>query len=257
MLVTAMGHQALLQQERYERDLQFAHTLQESFLPGRPPEVPGLLVSARYVPALEVGGDLYDFIPLPDDRLGVIIGDVSGKGVPAALFMARFSSDIRGLAMSGLSPGAVMTRVNRMVAERSRRGLFVTATYLVVDPACGDVAISNAGHPVPMIFSGEGRPVAGIAEAIDIPLGIVPDTRYPEGHCRLESGQCLLLMTDGITDARNAAGGRFGLDRVTECLAAGPARPRETIERLLGNIYRFVGSDAQVDDLTVVGVGRT
>ena len=247
---------ALLRQERHEREMQFAHTLQEAFLPGRPPEVEGLLLAARYIPAMEVGGDFYDFIPLPGPRLGVVIGDVSGKGVPAALFMARFSSDFRGLALSGLSPGEALSRANETVALRSRRGLFVTAAYLVLDPASGAATFSNAGHPVPLLRAAGSGGLRGVGEAIDVPLGIVPDTAYPEAGLELAPGETLLLVTDGAFEARGPGGERYGLERLAEAALRGPAEPRGLIEGVLAGVVNFVGAGARSDDLTMVAVGR-
>lgn len=256
LLVTVMSHGALVRQERHEREMQFAHTLQQAFLPGRPPEAEGLLLAARYVPALEVGGDFYDFIPLADGRLGVLVGDVAGKGIPAALFMARFSSDFRSLALSGLSPAEAMTRANQAVVERSRRGLFVTAVYGIFDGRSGEVLLSNAGHPVPLLRSAGSGAVRGIAEAIDVPLGVVPGTRYAEARLEFAPGETLLFMTDGAFDARGPEGARYGIDRLVDTVGRDSARPRETVERLMADVMRFVGPGARSDDLTIVAVGR-
>lgn len=255
LLLSAVSNEVLIRQERYERELQFAHTLQQAFLPGRPPEIEGLSLAARYVPALEVGGDFYDFIALPEASIGVLIGDVAGKGVPAAMFMARFSSTFRSLAAGGLGAGQAMCRANAGVCERSRRGLFVTAAYLVIDAADGGVQWANAGHPVPLLRTVDGE-VRGLAGGIDVPLGLVAEASYAEARVVLRPGETLLLMTDGAFDARGADGGRYGVDRLQEVIGAGPANPRELVEHLLKDITRFVGSGARADDLTIVAVGR-
>jgi phosphoserine phosphatase RsbU/P len=254
-LFSAMGHEKLLLQERYERELQFAHSLQQAFLPEHSPEWEGLLLAARYLPALEVGGDFYDFMQLPDGRLGLLVGDVSGKGVPAALFMARFSSDFRSLAMGGASPAEAMSRANLDVCRRSRRGLFVTAVYVVIDAASGEMSISNAGHPVPLLRSASGH-VRGLAEGIDIPLGIIKGTDYPQAQVKIESGETLLLMTDGAFDAKSPQGDRYGIDRLTGLLSGGDANPDVLIDHLLQEITRFKGDGPRSDDLTLVCAGR-
>ena len=256
VMVAAMSHQVLIQQERFERDLQFAHTLQEAFLPGRPPEIEGLMLAARYVPALEVGGDFYDFIHLPDGRVGVVIGDVSGKGIPAALFMARFSSDFRALALAGLSPGEVMSRAARIVSERSRRGLFVTAVYVVIDPGGGQAVLSNAGHPAPLVRSADQGSLRSIEEGVDVPLGVLAEVEYPEARFSLAAGEALLLLTDGVLEARAPGGGRYGAERLNAAVGRETSRPREMIERVLGEVVRFAGMGAQSDDLTIVAAGR-
>lgn len=254
--LAATSHQALAERERRGRELEFAHALQKAFLPGRPPEAEGLLLAARYVPALDVSGDFYDFIPLPEGRLGIVIGDVSGKGIPAALFMARFSSDFRSLALSGLSPGEAMTRANEAVTESSRRGLFVTAAYAVFDPRSGEMVLSNAGHPVPLVRSAGSDGVRGIGEAIDVPLGVVPDTRYPEARLELGPGETLLFLTDGAFEALGPEGERYGLDRLTDTVGRGSARPEDMAERMLADVTDFVGSRARSDDLTIVAAQR-
>ncbi len=256
LLLSAMSHEVLVRQERYERELQFAHTLQQAFLPGRPPELEGLSLAARYLPALEVGGDFYDFIPISESSIGVLIGDVAGKGVPAAMFMARFSSTFRSLAMRGLSPAEAMSRANTGVCERSRRGLFVTAVYLAVDGKRGEVLLCNAGHPVPLVRAVNGE-VRGLAGGLDVPLGLVPETEYVEARVEMARGETLLLTTDGTFDARAAEGERYGWDRLTEILVGSPSKPKELIEYLLTDITRFVGGGSQADDLTMVAIGRT
>jgi sigma-B regulation protein RsbU (phosphoserine phosphatase) len=245
----------LVRQERHERELQFAHTLQQAFLPPAPPRMEGLRAAARYLPAREVGGDFYDFMPISSGSTGVLIGDVAGKGVPAAMLMARFSSTFRSLAMSGLSPGELMSRANAAVCERSRRGLFVTAIYMTFEAASDRVVLCNAGHPVPLLRAADGN-VEGLAEGIDVPLGVVPETQYAEACVELPPGGNLVLMTDGAFDAKAPEGGRYGLDRLRATIAEAPDAPGELVDELLNDIIRFTGAGAQSDDMTVVAMRR-
>jgi phosphoserine phosphatase RsbU/P len=256
MLMLAMSQKALVKQERRERELQFAHTLQTSFLPDSPPRIKGLQLAARYIPALEVSGDFYDFIPLPDKRLGILIGDVCGKGIPGAIFMARFTSDFRAIAPNATNTAEAMTRTNHRVFDRSRRGLFVTAIYLIIDPVTGQVEISNAGHPMPLLCSDRDTQVSGIDQAIDIPLGIAADTRYPRSTFKISPGESLLLVTDGVFDARGLTGERYGLDRLNAVAGRGSPAPRSLLDRMLADLRRFAGQHTSSDDVTAVAIGR-
>ncbi len=256
MLMLAMSQKALIKQERREREMQFAHTLQTSFLPDSPPRIKGLQLAARYLPALEVSGDFYDFIPLPDNRLEILIGDVCGKGIPGAIFMARFTSDFRAIAPNAANTAEAMTRTNHRVFDRSRRGLFVTAIYLIVDSASGQVEISNAGHPAPLICSDCGSKVLSMGKAKDIPLGIAAKTSYPRDSFTLSPGETMLLITDGVFDAQGLGGERYGMDRLNTVTGRGSPRPRALLDRLLTDLHRFAGQHASADDVTAVAIGR-
>ncbi len=151
-------HHEILRSQQIEQDLVFATSIQLSFLPQEMPKLQGLRFSAHYQPAREIGGDFYDFIPLDDDRIGILIGDVSGKGVAAALFMARFTTDFRVLAIREQDPERLMRRANEIVCAQSCRGMFVTLLYMVLKKNCGDAVYVNAGHLPPIIWNGsEGR----------------------------------------------------------------------------------------------------
>lgn len=255
VVMRAMGERANVAKERLEKDLQFAHTIQQSFLPQTPPEAPGLEVSARYLPALEVGGDFYDFIRLPDGRLGVVAGDVSGKGIPAALFMARFTSDFRFLAAGLDDPAEVLARANELVRERSRQGLFVTLAYAVLDGRTGEVCMANAGHLAPILRAREAGRVRSL-EGGGVPLGILPGAAYATQQVALEPGACLVFITDGLVEAKGEEGERYGFARLSSAVAEGPSSAREVQERVMTDVVRFVGFNLQHDDLTLVCAGR-
>ncbi|MHC4916099.1 MAG: PP2C family protein-serine/threonine phosphatase [Planctomycetota bacterium] len=240
---------------RERQSLEFAHQLQRSFLPLTAPEISGLALAAHYRPAQHVSGDFYDFLDLPDGRLGLLVGDVAGKGIPAALYMARFTSHFRALALSGMSPSEAMSAANAEATERPRRGMFVTAAYAVIQPGSGGIRLTNAGHPVPLIRSAGGD-VRGLAEAIDIPLGIAPDTVYPEAGIRLQHGETLVMLTDGAFEAKRADGTLYGLDRLTEVIGRKPGDPGVLVDRLLADVIDFMGDSGRPDDLTVVAVRR-
>jgi len=256
VVMRAMGERANVAKERIEKDLQFAHTIQQSFLPQSPPEMPGVEISARYVPALEVGGDFYDFIRLSDDTLGVVVGDVSGKGIPAALFMARFTSDFRVLAAAEADPAAVLARANEIVYERSRQGLFVTLAYAVVNGRTGELALANAGHLAPILRSREPGRVRSL-EGGGVPLGVLPGSDYVTESLSVEPGECLVFITDGLVEAKGSEGDRYGFARLSSAIAEGPSGAHAIQERVMTDVVRFVGFNLQHDDLTLVCAGRT
>ncbi len=253
----ARMHQALLQRQRMESDLAFARSIQLSFLPQESPVVPGFRFEAHYQAALEVGGDFYDFIALDDNRLGILIGDVSGKGVSSALYMARLTSDFRLLAIRHKDPADLVARVNDVLCERSSHGMFVTLCYLVLDVSDSSLSYINAGHIPPFRWNAldPDRTVHLLRQGGGPPTGILPGMRYELGQERLEPGDRLLLTTDGLTEAMNGSGERFGMDRLERVLKdAGPSCG-EAREAILRAVDRFVGSNAQSDDLTVVLMG--
>jgi sigma-B regulation protein RsbU (phosphoserine phosphatase) len=251
----ARYHQESLAQERLKKDLEFARTIQKGFLPSSPPRAPGWNFAAQYRPAQEVGGDFYDFIPLSEDQMGVLIGDVSGKGVPAALYMARLMSDFRFYATALSSPGEVVGQINQILVERSRRGMFVTLCYILLDLAEGKLTMVNAGHLSPLIRKSSGRvvPLEGTA---DTPLGILEDQTFAEIHSGLESGESLALITDGIIEAKNREGAMFGEKRLKRTMASDCRTASKSAGLILDGVIRFSKGAPQHDDLTLVCLRR-
>ena len=173
------------------------------------------------MPALHVGGDFYDVIELPDGQVGIMVGDVSGKGVPGALFGARIMSDVRYQALFHEDVAKTLTAVNAIVAERVTRGMFVTFIYAAVDPADGSVVYGNAGHLAPLVRRADGS-LDEWAEPAACPLGVLPGTQYEAGRGKLEPGDTLVLLSDGLGDAVGPGDVRFSDDRVRETVADGP-----------------------------------
>ncbi|MHC1744376.1 MAG: PP2C family protein-serine/threonine phosphatase [Syntrophobacteraceae bacterium] len=253
----ARMHQALLQRQRMESDLAFARSIQLSFLPQQSPVIPGFCFEAHYEAAHEVGGDFYDFIPLDDERLGILIGDVSGKGVSSALYMARLTSDFRLLAIRHRDPAALVARVNDLLCERSCHGMFVTLCYLVLDVASRSLSYVNAGHIPPLRWNvlDPDRKVYWMREGGGPPTGILTGLSYGLGQCRLEPGDRLLLTTDGLTEAMNSQGERFGMERLERVLIdAGPSC-EEARDAIVSAVEAFVGNNPQSDDLTLALMG--
>ncbi len=250
----ARMHRALLRKQQMESDLAFATRVQKSFLPQKLPNIPGFQFRAHYQSALEVGGDFYDFISLPGRRLGILIGDVSGKGVASALYMARLTSDFRIRAMQRRGPAKVLEEINDLLCERSQRGMFVTLLYLVLDPVQRTAVFVNAGHLPPQVWNHDEGRLRG-CEGGGPPLGILPGRAYAPRRMSLRPGDCLLLATDGLIEAKDAKGRAFGWERLHQALRRGDSRADGTLERILGAVTVFVGTSMRSDDITLVLVG--
>ena len=241
------------QRERIEQELRVAQLIQQQFLPQELPDLPGWQVAAYYGPAREVGGDFYDFIKLPDDQIGIVVGDVTDKGVPAALVMATTHSILRAEAPRLVAPSEVLTRVNNLLVEEMPAHMFVTCLYAVLDPASGRLRYANAGHNVPYV-STEG----GVTElrATGMPLGLLPEMTYEEKEATLAVGDTVLLHSDGLAEAHNPRREMFGFPQVAAL--TGEASDGEVlIDRLLKELQEFTGPGVeQEDDITLVTIGR-
>jgi serine phosphatase RsbU (regulator of sigma subunit) len=239
--------------ERIEQELKVAQLIQQQFLPKAVPDLPSWHVAAFYRPARTVGGDFYDFIPLPDGRLMVVIGDVTDKGVPAALVMASTHALLRGAGPRLISPGEVLAYVNDLLCADIPAHMFVTCLALVLDPATGRLEFANAGHDVPYVHT-----EAGVEElrARGMPLGLMPGMAYEEKTFQMRPGDSVLLHSDGLAEAHNAGREMFGFPRVAELVGASTAGER-LIDDCLGALAAFSGPDhEQEDDITLVMIER-
>ena len=240
--------------ERIEQELKIAQIIQQQFLPKTVPDLPSWHVAAFYRPARTVGGDFYDFIALPDGRVMFVVGDVTDKGVPAALVMASTHALLRGAAPRLISPGAVLAHVNDLLCADIPAHMFVTCLALVLDPASGSIVFANAGHDVPYV-----RTKGGVAElrARGMPLGLMPGMDYEEKIFQFEPGDCALLHSDGLAEAHNPDREMFGFPRVSELAGRGPSG-EELIDLCLTELAAFSGPDAeQEDDITLVCLQRS
>ncbi len=253
-LENAKMHQSLMERQRLVKDMEFARTVQESFLPQEAPEVLNYAFSAHYTPALEVGGDFYDFIHLDKNRTGIVIGDVSGKGVPAALFMAKLGSDMRTLAFTEPRPSAALGKLNDLLAARSRRGMFATLLYAELDVTSGMLVIANAGHLPPVIRKANGS-VVKFSKAGGTPLGILRGMQFGQDELKLERGDTVILYTDGIVEAMNAKEELYGFERFEELVRRNPADPAALKAAIIDDVNRFTGLSPQHDDMTLVCFG--
>ena len=253
-LENAKMHQSMMEKQRLVKDMEFARTVQESFLPQKAPDVQSYSFSSHYTPALEVGGDFYDFIHLDKKRTGIVIGDVSGKGVPAALYMAKLGSDMRTLAFTEPSPAEALVKLNNLLAERSRRGMFATLLYLELDSVSGTLTISNAGHLPPIIKRADGSLIK-LATAGGAPLGMVPGMKFGQETAELHRGDTVILYTDGIVEAMNAKEELYGYGRFEALIKKSPADPDALKNAIIEDVNRFTGLSAQHDDMTLVCFG--
>ena len=248
-------HQEIVRSRLIEHDMAFARSIQLSFLPQEMPKLRGFRFSAHYQPARQIGGDFYDFIPLDDDRIGVLIGDVSGKGVSAALFMARFTTDFRVLAARQNDPERLIRRINDKVCAQSLQGMFITLLYIVFKKNSGEAVYVNAGHLPPVIWNSSERKYVTVRGIGGPPIGIVPNQHWDSGNMSLSPGACILLSTDGLVEARNSGGGQFGWEGIENSLTAGSSDVESAKSRLSFSVSQFAGECPQADDITLVLVG--
>lgn len=250
-IANARMHERLLKQQRIERDLQLARQVQESFLPQSLPEVEGYEFAATYKAALDVGGDFYDLIPLSGGRIGIVVGDVAGKGMPAALLMARMSSDARFYALNETNPGDVLRRVNDRLCAMNPEGSFVTMIYGVLNPATREFRFANAAHPPPVVRGKSGAPVE-VSNCTNFPIGAVDDSEFQEESLVLKSGETLALYSDGVTEAMNAEKELFGSARLLTAAAQRSSGASQCMENILAAVHNHVSGAYQSDDLTLL-----
>lgn len=257
-LESAKMHESLIARAGLERDLQLAHQVQLSFLPKAVPQAKGYEFFAFYESALEVGGDYYDFIPLPGDRLGVMVGDVAGKGMPAALLMAKVSSEARFCMLTEAGLAAAVTKLNDLMQEAGLLDRFITLGAGLVDTAAHQVTFVNAGHLAPLVFrKATGKFQEGTTRDMSgFPLGVSEGTIYDVCNVALEPGDCVAMFTDGVTDARNRQDQEFQQERVLAALQGGPVTPKAMGERLVAAVKKHALGCKQYDDITVVCFGR-
>ncbi len=257
-LENAKMHETLVARAGLERDLRLAHQVQMSFLPKKPPQAAGYDFFAHYEPAQEVGGDYYDFIPLPGGRMGIMIGDVAGKGVPAALLMAKISADARFCSLTEKCLEDVVFRLNELMQEAALLDRFVTFSGMFLDPMEHSVTMASAGHNPPLIYrknkntfeEATSRDLAGF------PLGVADGIPYQAAMLTLEPGDCVVQFTDGVSDARNRDDKDFGNENVFTALKAGPATAKEMGQRLVSAVKQHALGRKPHDDITIVCFGR-
>jgi serine phosphatase RsbU (regulator of sigma subunit) len=243
----------LRERERIENEMRIAQMIQQQLLPRSLPQVEGWEVEVHYHPAREVGGDFYDFMELPDGRIVIVAGDVTGKGVPAALVMASTRSLLRGEINRQLNPAEILRRANDQLCSDIPQNMFVTCMCAIIDPSTGHTILANAGHNVPYICSG---PRLREFRATGMPLGLMAGVSYEETATDLRPGDSFVLHSDGIAEARNDAGEMFGFPRMKSVLEKNEGS-QSAITTLLDELHAFAGPEwEQEDDITLVVLQR-
>src|SRR5215208_551224 len=248
--------QERIERERIEQELQVARRIQQASLPKEVPELEGWEITPHYRPAREVGGDFYDFFDLEEPRVGVVVGDATGKGMPAALVAEATSNMLRAVAqaLSSLSPGEVLARVNETLLARIPSNMFVTCFYAILDPNSSSLTYANAGHDLPYIQSnGDAQELM----ARGMPLGLLPRMSYEEKEIVLQAGEAALLYSDGVVEAHDPEGEMFGFPRL-KALVAEHGEKGSLADFLMEELYSFVGEGwEQEDNITLLTLARS
>jgi serine phosphatase RsbU (regulator of sigma subunit)/ketosteroid isomerase-like protein len=246
--------QELRERERVEQDLRVARSIQQASLPKKVPELAGWQITPHYQPAREVGGDFYDFHVLPEGRLGFVVGDATGKGVPAALMMSTTCGMLRLAAQGSSSPGQMLRGVNEALFPNIPSSMFVTCFYAILDPKSGHLIYANAGHDLPYLHrNGDAEEL----RARGMPLGLMPGMGYEEKETILQSGEAALLYSDGLVEAHDPVGDMFGVPRL-RALVAEHGEKRSLGDLLLQELYSFAGERwEQEDDITLLTLRRS
>ena len=249
-------HAELVAQRDMRRELDFAMQVQLGFLPHQPPVVPGYEFGDHYAAADRVGGDYFDYIEFPDGRVAVTVGDVAGKGVPAALLMARLMSSARYQLLTRPTPGAAMAALNNEIARTALGHRFITCAFAVVDPKAHTLTIANAGHMAPLIRCADGTTEGYGQNDSGMPVGILRDQEFIEVVRPLAPGDMVLLYTDGVTEAMDATGDLYGRIRLTQTVASGPSSIGDSVRAVVAEVGRFSRNLRQRDDICLVGFRR-
>jgi serine phosphatase RsbU (regulator of sigma subunit) len=245
---------ATAEKERLLKELEIAKGIQESFLPESAPHIEGADIAALSVPARVVGGDFYDFIPLDAGKWGLVIADVSGKGIPAAIFMALSRSLIRASIAGYDSPADALSNANNLILQDSKSSMFVTLFYAVLDPVTMTLTFANAGHNPPFLLSGPSDGVVFL-KAQGVPLGISSDVKMDNESIILKGGDIVVLYTDGVTEAVSGSGERFEIDRLKDIVTASRnISAKEILDRVMKELSVFAGTRPQFDDITMMVV---
>jgi serine phosphatase RsbU (regulator of sigma subunit)/ketosteroid isomerase-like protein len=251
--------QERIERERIEQELKVARDIQQASLPKEVPTLEGWQITPYYQPAREVGGDFYDFHLLSGGRLGLVVGDATGKGVPAALVMSTTCGmlQLAAQALGSSSPGEILERVNETLLTRIPPNMFVTCFYAILNPESGTLSYANAGHDLPYMRRGGGE--CEELRARGMPLGLMPAMGYEHNEIVLDAGEAALFYSDGLVEAHNLKGEMFGFPRLRKLVAEHAAEEERSLEEaLLEELYSFVGEGwEQEDDITLLTLQRS
>ena len=260
-LYNAIIYSEANEKKRLDHDLEIARDIQRILLPAEAPAINGFEVSGINVPARQVSGDYFDYIKIDDERLGVAIADVSGKGVPASLIMAICRSVLRSQATQNPSPADVLKKVNRQLYPDIKEDMFISMAYLILDHAHNGVTLARAGHDAPLLYKRQTQTVAPLKPpglVLGIDSGSVFDRMTNDFNVPLERGDVLVLYTDGVTEALDAEGYEFGIERTIQSVRASAGDGASAIvARVIEDVRNFAGSQPQNDDITLIAIRKT
>jgi len=260
-LYNAIIYSEANEKKRLDHDLEIARDIQRVLLPAEPPSVNGFEISGINVPARQVSGDYFDYIKVDEERLGVAIADVSGKGVPASLIMAICRSVLRSQAAQNPSPADVLRKVNRQLYPDIKEDMFISMAYLILDHARNGVTLARAGHDAPLLYKRASQTVTPLKPpgmVVGIDSGNVFDRITGDFPVPLERDDCLVLYTDGVTEALDTDGNEFGVERTVQSVRASADNGAQAIvARLIDDLRNFVGSHPQNDDITLIAIRKT
>jgi len=260
-LYNAIIYSEANEKKRLDHDLEIARDIQRVLLPAEPPSVNGFEISGINVPARQVSGDYFDYIKVDEERLGVAIADVSGKGVPASLIMAICRSVLRSQAAQNPSPADVLRKVNRQLYPDIKEDMFISMAYLILDHARNGVTLARAGHDAPLLYKRVSQTVTPLKPpgmVVGIDSGNVFDRITGDFPVPLERDDCLVLYTDGVTEALDTDGNEFGVERTVQSVRASADNGAQAIvARLIDDLRNFVGSHPQNDDITLIAIRKT
>src|SRR6266478_1398626 len=260
-LYNAIIYSMANEKKRLDHDLEIARDIQRILLPAEAPAINGFQISGINVPARQVSGDYFDYIHVDNERLGVVIADVSGKGVPASLIMAICRSVLRAEAARNPSPADVLRKVNRQLYPDIKEDMFISMAYLILDHQRDRVTLARAGHDAPLLYKRASQsvtPVKSPGMVVGIDSGNVFDRLTTDFAVPLERNDCLVLYTDGVTEALNTDGDEFGLERAIESVRASATDGAQTIvKKIIEDVRNFTGSLPQNDDITLIAIRKT
>jgi len=260
-LYNAIIYSMANEKKRLDHDLEIARDIQRILLPAEAPAINGFQISGINVPARQVSGDYFDYIHVDDERLGVAIADVSGKGVPASLIMAICRSVLRAEAARNPSPADVLRKVNRQLYPDIKEDMFISMAYLILDHEHSGVTLARAGHDAPLLYKRQAQtvtPVKSPGMVVGIDSGNVFDRLTSDFALPLERDDCLVLYTDGVTEALNGEGEEFGVDRMAQSVRASATGGAPAIvKRVIEDVRNFAGSHPQNDDITLIAIRKT
>jgi sigma-B regulation protein RsbU (phosphoserine phosphatase) len=260
-LYNAIIYSMANEKKRLDHDLEIARDIQRILLPAEAPAIDGFQINGINAPARQVSGDYFDYIQVDEERLGVAIADVSGKGVPASLIMAICRSVLRAEAAGNLSPADVLRKVNRQLYPDIKEDMFISMAYLILDHQRNGITLARAGHDAPLLYRRKSQTVTPIKSpgmVVGIDSGSVFDRLTVDFTISLERDDCLVLYTDGVTETLNAEGDEFGLDRMMQSMrdSANDGAPA-IVKKIMGDVRDFTGSTPQNDDITLIAIRKT